>query len=223
MDPRFAHVDHWIFDLDNSLYPASCDLFALIDERMGLFVQELLGCDAAEAHRVQKAHFHAHGTTLSGLMTEHEIDPHAFLRFVHDIPLDRLDRDDRLAAGIARLPGAKWVFTNGDRDYAGRVLDKLGLGGAFDGLFDIHALDYVPKPDPRGYAKLCDRFAIEPSRALFVEDMARNLVPAKALGMTTVWVDNGSESAKRDADWAAVDHVVEDVGAWLEEILGEDA
>ncbi len=219
MDPRFAHVDHWIFDLDNSLYPASCDLFALIDERMTNFVEQLHGCDREEARRVQKAHFHQHGTTLAGLIGSHGVDPHEFLRYVHDIPLDRLSRDDRLVAGVAQLPGRKWVFTNGDRDYAGRVLGALGLEGAFDGLFDIHALEYVPKPDPRGYRLLCDRFGIEPAKALFVEDMARNLVPAKALGMTTVWVDNGSEAAERDADWAAVDYTVRDVGEWLEEIL----
>ena len=170
---------------------------------------------------MQKAHFHAHGTTLAGLMAEHQVDPHAFLDFVHDIELDRLSRDDRLVAAIARLPGTKYVFTNGDAAYAGRVLDRIGLADAFDGLFDIHACDLVPKPDPRGYQAMCARFAIDPARALFVEDMARNLKPAKALGMTTVWVDNGSESARRDADWSAVDHVVEDVGAWLTEILGD--
>jgi putative hydrolase of the HAD superfamily len=120
------------------------------------------------------------------------------------------------------LPGRKFVFTNGDETYAGRVLERLGLATAFDGLHDIHAMDYVPKPDPRAYRAMCARFAIDPARALFVEDMARNLIPAKALGMTTVWVNNGSEQAGRDADPAFIDYRTADIGEWLTEIVKED-
>ena len=126
--PMFGHVTDWIFDLDNCLYPASTGLFELIDERMGAFIQRLLNCDPVEAKRVQKAHFHEHGTTLAGLMREHEVDPHLFLDDVHSIPLDRVSRDERLARGLARLPGRKIVFTNGDAPYARRVLEALGIG-----------------------------------------------------------------------------------------------
>ena len=122
MDPRFAHIRDWIFDLDNCLYPASTGLFALIDERMGAYIQRLMDCDLAEAKRIQKAHFHAHGTTLAGLMKECDVDPHDFLQDVHAIPLDRVAPDPRLATGLARLPGRKFVFTNGDAPYARRVL-----------------------------------------------------------------------------------------------------
>jgi pyrimidine 5'-nucleotidase len=114
MHPRFAHIRDWIFDLDNCLYPASAGLFALIDERMGAYVQRLMNCDQAEAKRIQKGHFHEHGTTLAGLMKECDIDPHDFLQDVHAIPLDRVAPDPRLATGLARLPGRKFVFTNGD-------------------------------------------------------------------------------------------------------------
>src|SRR5437868_8567759 len=114
MDPRFAHIRDWIFDLDNCLYPASTGLFALIDERMGAYIERLLGCDREEAKRVQKAHFHEHGTTLAGLMKHHEIDPEDFLEDVHAIPLDRVGPDSRLVAALPRLPGRKFVFTNGD-------------------------------------------------------------------------------------------------------------
>jgi putative hydrolase of the HAD superfamily len=127
-----------------------------------------------------------------------------------------------VVAALDRLPGRKFVFTNGDEAYARRVLEKLGLGNAFDGLHDIHAMDYVPKPDPRAYAAMCARYGIEPSRALFVEDMARNLEPAKALGMTTVWVDNGSEQAGRGADPAFIDYRTTDIGEWLTGIVKED-
>jgi putative hydrolase of the HAD superfamily len=216
------HIDCWIFDLDNSLYPASCDLFALIDIRMGEFIQQLLGCGHEEARRVQKGYFRDHGTTLAGLMKAHGTDPREFLDFVHDIDLARLSADPRVIQALDRLPGRKFVFTNGDEAYARRVLDRLGLGNAFDGVHDIHAMDYVPKPDPRAYAAMCALHAIAPERALFVEDMARNLEPAKALGMTTVWVDNGSEQAGRDADPAFIDYRIADIGDWLTEITQGD-
>ena len=221
MDPSLSHIECWIFDLDNSLYPASADLFALIEARMSAFIQQLLGCDHDEAYRVQKGYFHAHGTTLAGLMASHGVDPYHFLDYVHDIDLARISADPRVVGALDRLPGRKFVFTNGDEAYARRVLDKLGLANAFDGLHDIHAMNYVPKPDPRAYAEMCARHAIEPATALFVEDMARNLKPAKALGMTTVWVDNGSEQAGFGADESFIDYRVADIGEWLSEIAGE--
>jgi putative hydrolase of the HAD superfamily len=218
MHADFAHVRTWIFDLDNTLYPASTDLFALIDLRMGRYIQRLLGVDAAEARRIQKAHFLEHGTTLAGLMRSHAIDPREFMDYVHDIALDRIAEDRRLVEAMARLPGRKLIFTNGDATYAARVLDRIGLSGAFEAIHDVHACAYRPKPDPQSYASLLSAFAIDPATALVVEDMARNLVPAKALGMTTVWVDNGSESAGHGADPATIDHVIADVGAWLHAI-----
>ena len=223
MDSRFAHVRDWIFDLDNCLYPASAGLFDLIDQRMGGYIERLLGCDPAEARRVQKSHFHEHGTTLAGLMAEHDVDPHDFLGDVHDIPLDRIVPNERLATGLSLLPGRKFLFTNGDEPYARRVLAAIGVDGHFDGLHDIHASELKPKPDPHGYALLCQRFAIDPAHALMVEDMAGNLRSAKALGMTTVWVDNGSERGAHGADPAFIDHIIADVGEWLETILKDAA
>lgn len=220
--PGLARVESWIFDLDNSLYPASADLFALIDVRMGEYISRLVGCDAAEARRIQKGYFHEHGTTLAGLMRAHDVDPHDFLDFVHDIDLARLTADPGLIAALDRLPGRKFVFTNGDEAYARRVLDRLGLANAFDGMHDIHAMNYVPKPHPAGYAQLCERHGIDPERALFADDMARNLVPAKVLGMVTVWVDNGSEQAGEGAAPDHIDFTTNDIGRWLHEILGEE-
>lgn len=223
MLPALAHVDDWIFDLDNCLYPASTNLFALIDVRMGEYIQRLLACDPVEARRVQKRHFLEHGTTLAGLMRSHNVSPREFLSFVHDIDLARIAADPALVAALDRLPGRKFVFTNASDDYAARVLDRLGLANAFDGMHDIHAMNYAPKPDPASYQALCDRFAIAPARAIFVEDMARNLIPAKALGMTTVWVDNGSEKGGHDADHAGIDFITHDVGDWLTGLFEEEA
>jgi putative hydrolase of the HAD superfamily len=221
MDPHFSHVRDWIFDLDNCLYPAATGLFSLIDERMTAYIERLLGCDPGEAKRVQKAHFHEHGTTLAGLMKEHGIDPAHFLEDVHAIPLDRVQCDERLGRALGRLPGRKLVFTNGDAPYARRVLEAIGVHQHFEELHDIHASGYRPKPDPHGYGLLCERFGIDPARALLADDMAQNLAPAKKLGMTTVWVDNGSERGSHAYDDQIVDYRITNVGEWLETILGD--
>lgn len=217
--PPFEQIDSWIFDIDNCLYPASTGLFALIDERMGAYIQRLLGVEAAEAKRIQKQHFHRHGTTLAGLMAEHEVDPHHFLDDVHDIPLDRVGANPRLAEGLGRLPGRKFVFTNGDAPYARRVLAAIGIDDQFEHLHDILACDLRPKPQAHGYELLCGQFDIDPTRACMVEDMAPNLRPAKALGMITVWVDNGSERGNHDYDPGHVDLRITDVADWLHQLL----
>ncbi|HET8612791.1 MAG TPA: pyrimidine 5'-nucleotidase [Sphingomonas sp.] len=218
MPPELDPIRTWIFDLDNTLYPASADLFGRIDRRMTAYVARLLGVEEGEALAVQKRYFHEHGTTLSGLMAHHGVDPHDFLADVHAIELEGLAEDARLARLIAELPGRKLVFTNGDEPYARRVLGKLGLDGTFEAIHDIHACAYAPKPNPAAYAGFCARHAVDPAAALFVEDMARNLKPAKALGMTTVWLDNGSEQAP-DADRGFIDYTITDLADWLHSLL----
>ncbi|HWI86211.1 MAG TPA: pyrimidine 5'-nucleotidase, partial [Sphingomonas sp.] len=185
MLPALAHIDAWIFDLDNTLYPASSDLFGLIDKRMTAYVMRIADLDWDAAYAVQKAYFREHGTTLNGLMAEYEVDPHEFLADVHAIEMDVLREDRRLIDAIARLPGRKLIFTNGDVPYARRVLEGVGLSESFEAIHDIHAMAYQPKPDPRAYRSMADAFGIDPTRALFADDMARNLPPAKALGITT--------------------------------------
>jgi putative hydrolase of the HAD superfamily len=156
-------------------------------------------------------------------MAEHGVAPRDFLDFVHDIDLARLTADPALVAALDRLPGRKFVFTNADESYAGRVLDRLGLANAFDGMHDIHAMDYVPKPHPTAYQAICDRHGIDPNRALFADDMVRNLAPAKAIGMTTLWVDNGSEQGPEPLLPEIVDFRAADVGEFLSEITKEMA
>ncbi len=215
-----TNIDCWIFDLDNTLYPASANLFAQIHVNMGAYIQNLLGVDPVEAHRIQKDLYHSHGMTLPGLMELHSIDPHDFLDKVHAVDVDVVTPHPELAGLIARLPGRKFVFTNADAPYAERVLARLGLSDSFDAMHDIHALNYVPKPQAPAYASLCSKYDIDPARALFVEDLARNLVPAKAIGMTTVWIDNGSEQgpgAERDH----IDYTISDVGSWLADVVAK--
>ncbi|WP_010218798.1 pyrimidine 5'-nucleotidase [Sphingomonas sp. PAMC 26621] len=218
---RLALIRNWVFDLDNTLYPASARLFDQMDVKMTAYVARVLGVDLIEARRIQKAYFFDHGTTLAGLMAEHGVDPHHFLADVHDIEMDVLDENAPLAAAIARLPGRKIIFTNADTPYATRVLDRLGLGETFEAIHDIHAMDLKPKPNASAYAGLCAAFDIDPTESLFVEDMARNLAPAKAIGMTTVWIDNGSEQAVAEQDRSFIDFTTPDLTAWLHDIMGD--
>ncbi len=207
----------WIFDLDNTLYPADCNLFAQIDARMGRFIAARFGLEPAEAKALQKRFFQDHGTTLRGLMLEHAVPPEEFLAYVHDIDLSPVRPAPGLDRALDGLPGRKLVFTNGSVEHAERVLSRLGVARHFEAVFDIRAADFRPKPDPEPYLRLVRRFGVEPRAAAMIEDIARNLEPAAALGMTTVWVPNESEwSRAGDVTPDYVHHVAEDLVLWLE-------
>jgi putative hydrolase of the HAD superfamily len=210
-----TEIDTWIFDLDNTLYPASCNLFDQIHRRMGEYIVALLSVDFDEAIRLRRHYFLKHGTTMRGLMVEHGIDPHSFLDHVHNIDLSVIPPDTALEAALAALPGRKLVFTNGSVRHAENILGHLGIADHFSGLFDIAACDFVPKPDPAGYARLVERFAIAPTSAAMVEDMAKNLAPAAALGMTTVWLRGTVDWAVEGADGDHVHHIVDALAPWL--------
>lgn len=216
--PLLDHVDSWIFDMDNTLYPARVNLFAQIDQRMESYVGRLLGLSRDEARTVQKRYFHEHGTTLRGLMLSHGVDPHDFLDFVHDIDMSVLSPDPALRQALLALPGRRYVFTNGDLPYAERVLGALGILDCFDGLHDIHAMAYHPKPDPRAYQDLVARFGLDPAASLFAEDMAHNLMPAKAMGMTTLWINNGSERGSHGHSPAFIDFEAGELAPFLESL-----
>lgn len=216
MTVDLSTIDCWLFDLDNTLYPPEVSLFPLIDARMTAYIERLLDVDPVEARRVQKQYFHSHGTTLAGLMEHHAIDPDHFLEDVHAVVLDALRPNAALRDALSVLPGRRIVFTNADADYAARVLDRLGIADLFAGIHDIRATGYVPKPDASAYGSLVAEWDINPKRALFVEDMARNLAPAHVLGMTTVWLDNGSESGHFDHHPSFVDIHVSALMPWLE-------
>ncbi len=187
--PRdLRHVHHWIFDLDNTLYPPECELFALIDERMTRFIADRLALTADEALRLQKRYYHDHGTTLAGLMAHHGMDPHDFLDFVHDISLDRLQVDTDLVAAIARLPGDVYIFTNGSQGHGERVCAALGLRDHIQGIFSIESSAFIPKPQPEAFESFLATHPLNPNQAAMFEDLAKNLRPAYDLGMTTVLV-----------------------------------
>lgn len=212
-------VDTWIFDLDNTLYPAGCRLFHQIDRRMGEYIGGLFGLDATAARKLQKDYFRAYGTTLRGLMVNHKVDPHHYLDFVHDIDLAVMDPAPALDGALARLPGRKVIFTNASRNHAEAVIARLGIARHFEAIFDIHDADYVPKPEPETYDRFIALHAILPARAALFEDTAANLAPAHARGMATVLVTPGEDGVENDAGGPHIHHVAPDLAAFLESLL----
>jgi len=215
-------VDVWVFDLDNTLYPARCNLFAQVSQRMGRFIADFLAVELEEARVVQKDFFHRHGTTLRGLMIEHGMDPAPFLDYVHDIDLSPIPRDARLDQALAALPGRKVIFTNGTTAHARRITDHLGVSHHFEAVYDIAEAGYVPKPEPGPYQHMVERHDIAPERAVMIEDIARNLVPAAEMGMTTVWIRGDSDWARHGHQGSHVHHAADDLVDWLVELTGED-
>jgi putative hydrolase of the HAD superfamily len=197
----------WIFDLDNTLYPADCNLFAQVDQRMGEYIARYLGVPYAYARHLQKVYYRQFGTTLSGLMQVHKLDPKGFLDYVHDIDLSVVREHPELAAQINQLPGRKLIFTNGSRRHAERVAGKLGVLQCFEGIFDIIDSGYVPKPTPACYDLFLRVHGVEAGVSAMFEDMPHNLEAPHALGMTTVLVHSA----------VTYDHPVQQkIRAWLE-------
>lgn len=188
MTADLAHVDTWIFDLDNTLYPAECGLMAEIEARMTRFVAEVAGLPQDEAYRLQKRYLREHGLTLRGLMIEHGVEPDVFHALFHDLSLECLARDPALVATIAGLPGRRLIFTNADAIHARRVLERLELAGLFDEVLHIDSFGFRPKPDRVAFDRMVAERGVSPAHAAFFEDSEANLAPAAALGMTTVLV-----------------------------------
>jgi putative hydrolase of the HAD superfamily len=215
-DAAEPQIEAWVFDLDNTLYPASCNLFTQIDTRMREFIADLLGLEQDEAYKLQKRFFKEYGTTLRGLMDIHGLPPEEFLDYVHEIDLSPVDANPALNSALEALPGRKIIFTNADTGHADRVMERLGIGHHFEEVFDIVAADYVPKPNPGVYQILLDRYGLDPKKSVMVEDIARNLQPAADLGMTTVWIKSDSPFGNWGADGDYIHHVVDDLVDWLE-------
>lgn len=220
--------DAWVFDLDNTLYPAECDLFAEIDQRMTDFVARFLRLPREEARATQKRYYAEHGTTLNGLMSLHGMDPMDFLAHVHEIDLSPLPKSEPLRDALTALPGKKFVYTNGSRRHAARVTEYMGLAGVFDGHFAIEDSAYTPKPNQSSYDAFLDRFQIDPARAVFFEDLARNLAPAHAMGFATVLVTSDKDwshepiearpAGNGDDQLPHIDYITRDLTAFLQSL-----
>lgn len=212
--------DFWLFDLDNTLYPARCDLFAQTDRRMGNYISRLLDLHYDDAKRMQKEFWRKYGTTLRGLMTEHGISPTEFLDYVHDIDYSPVIPSPALDSALGRLAGRKIVFTNGTVRHAECVLERLGVAHHFEAIYDIVAADYVPKPEASIYRDVVQRFGVLPARAVMLDDIAANLKPAADLGMRTVWIRT-PESVQRVVGQTLdhIHHQADDLVEWLDEWL----
>lgn len=220
--PRaFDRIETWVFDLDNTLYPAGHDLWHQIDARMKGYIADLLGVVPARAFEIQKEYYHRYGTSLRGLMIEHGMEPAAFLSHVHDIDLSGLDAAPRLAAAVEALPGTKIVYTNGSERHARNVLEKLGMGGHFAAVHDIVAAEFHPKPTEEAYRRFLDAHGVNPARAAMFEDLAGNLEVPHRLGMATVLVvpPGQTAAAPEGRESAHVDHITEDLAGFLETAL----
>lgn len=184
----FSHVDTWVFDLDNTLYPPSARLFDLIEVRMTAWVMDTLGVDKAEADRLRVHYWQTHGTTLAGLMREHDVDPMPYLHDVHDISMDSLTPDATLRNRINDLPGRRIVYTNGSAPYAERVLAARGLSGLFDAIYGVEHAEFLPKPERAAFDTVFATDGVTPQTAAMFEDEPRNLAAPHAMGMRTVHV-----------------------------------
>ncbi|MEA2938316.1 MAG: putative hydrolase of the superfamily, partial [Alphaproteobacteria bacterium] len=227
MQPKrgFSHIDTWVFDLDNTLYPHHVNLWQQVDERIRDYIARFLEIDADEAFRLQKDYYKRYGTSMRGLMTEHGMAPDDFLDYVHQIDHSPLEPNPALGAAIEMLSGRKLILTNGTRRHADAVLARLGLHKHFDDVFDIVAAELEPKPSPPAYDRFLKAHGVEPARAAMFEDLARNLAVPHALGMTTVLVVPESTREVFREDWELagrdaphVDHVTDDLVGFLEKI-----
>ena len=220
---RLSHIDNWIFDLDNTLYRADNGIFAQIDANMTRFVAQLLGMERDAARQIQKQLYREHGTTLAGLVAVYKIDPEPYLAFVHDIDLSGLAPDAALRGALARLPGRRFIFTNGCRNHAARILERLQLADLFDQVWDIRTIGFIPKPDAAAYDAAVAAGAITPGKAAMFDDIARNLVVPHEMGMTTVWLDCQNDWSRQGPEFPVasdthIDHETRELGLFLNSI-----
>ncbi|CAM5297880.1 Pyrimidine 5'-nucleotidase OS=Afipia felis OX=1035 GN=NCTC12722_00711 PE=4 SV=1 [Afipia felis] len=218
----FDHIDTWVFDLDNTLYPHHVNLWQQVDGRIRDFVAARLKVEVTEAFRIQKDYYRRYGTTMRGMMTEHGISADEFLAYVHDIDHSPLEPNPAMGQALAQLPGRKLILTNASVAHAEKVLERLALGVEFDGVFDIISAGFEPKPARQTYRRFLDLHGVDATRAAMFEDLARNLATPHELGMTTVLVvPDGTQEVVREAwemegrDAPHVDHVTENLTGFL--------
>ena len=220
-----SHVTDWVFDLDNTLYPRSCNLFAQIDIKITEYVMGLTKLEFDAARTLQKGYYREFGTTLNGLMSQHKVDPDHFLDTVHAIDYSPVDPHPDLVAAIRALPGRKFILTNGDTGHARAVLAKLGGGDLFEHVHDIRAMTYVPKPHRQAYEGFFALHDINPTRAVMFDDLEKNLVVPHDVGMTTVHVVAGEDFAHDQVEaWELgrsngphIHHITDDLARFLRE------
>ena len=213
----------WIFDLDNTLYSAETGIFDQVDQLMGLFISKHLNLEMTEAKKLQREYFKEHGTTLRGLMDNHNIDPEFFLNEVHKLDYSIIKPDILLKNALENLTGRKIIFTNANKSHVDKVLSQLNINNIFDSVYDITDADYCPKPDIETYKSLIKKYNIDAEKTIMFDDIARNLVPASKLGFTTVWIDIGKENYSDDIKNSKkyLNYETTSLPLWLNSIIKE--
>ena len=218
-------IKHWVFDLDNTLYPASSNLFSKIDVRMKEFIIKTLNLDPAEAYTMQKEYYLKYGTTLSGLMINHNVLPKDFLDYVHNIDTSSLNKDIRLGKILKKLPGELYIYTNGSTSHALNVMKRLEIDNYISKIFDIEDANYIPKPSKESLDCFIKKFNINPSEAIFFEDISKNLINAKKLGFQTILIKSNAHPEintniikEESVNSQFIDYASYDLPSTLEEI-----
>jgi len=210
-----SNISAWIFDLDNTIYPAHQSLFPRVAVRMIDWIEQHFKLPRAQAKALKTRLFLEYGTTMNGLSSEYSIAPEDFLSYVHDIDLSDISYDSELDEGISALPGNKYIYTNGTVLHAERILDGFGIKHHFDLIFDIFASNHNPKPAMQPYQDFLAKSNINPHQAVMIEDMACNLEPAASLGMKTVWLMAEHSWAKKGATEPYVHYIAKDLKVFL--------
>ena len=211
-------IKYWIFDLDNTLYSGKTRVFEQVDKKMSKYISEKLNITVEEARKIQKNYFHEYNTTLNGMIKNHKIDANEFLEFVHDIDIDFLKKDEKLAEEMKKLEGKKIIFTNGSKKHAINVTRRIGIEQYFDGIFDIVDSDFIPKPSIEPYKKLVEKHKIDPKLSVLVEDIARNLKPAYEMGMKTVWIENDESWAKEFSESNFINYKTNNLSEFIKKV-----
>ncbi len=215
---EFKKIKNFIFDCDGVLYSDLEKVFGQVSKKMTEYISKHLQLDLKKAKELQTNYFHKYNTSLNGLMIHHKINPDEFLKYVHDINLDFLKKDLELRKELLKLDAKKIVFTNGSNDHVANITKHLGIEDLFDGIFDIVDCNFIPKPAIESYEKLSQKFNIVPNETVFIEDIAKNLEPAKKLGMKTVWLINNEYWGKKDSDKDFIDLKIKNLSSFLKEI-----
>ena len=215
---EFKNIKNFIFDCDGVLYSDLEAVFGQVSRRMTKYISKKLNIDLTKAKEIQTNYFHKYNTSLNGLMIHHNINANEFLEYVHDIDLEFMKKDLVLRAELLKLKSKKFVFTNGSHSHIKNITKSLGIEDLFDGAFDITDCNFIPKPAIEPYKKLISKFDINPKETVFIEDIAKNLEPAKMLGMKTVWLINDEYWGKKDSDKDFIDLKINNLSSFLKEI-----
>ena len=215
---EFKNIKNFVFDLDGTLYSDLEAVFGQVSKRMTEYISKKLNLDLKKSKELQTNYFHKYNTSLNGLLIHHDVKAEEFLEYVHDIDLEFMEKDIVLREELLKLDAKKFVFTNGSHKDVIQITKHLGIDDLFNGTFAITDSNYVPKPELTVYNKLCNKFNIKPEETVLIEDIAKNLEPAKKLGMKTVWIINDEYWGKKDSDKDFIDLKIKNLSSFLKEI-----